>query len=385
MRVALIHEWLVKSGGSEQVLGRLARLFPQATVFPLVWRRGLEREFGIDPARIRPSRLDRLPGARRFYKALLPFYPGAVEAHDLREFDLVIANHHCVAHGARAREGAPLISHCHTPVRYAWELREEYLRGAGLDRPLVGAFARGRLDRLRGWDRAASTRVTAFLPSSENAAARIARHYGRESADVIHPAVDLVRFFPPARAPARGRRFLVVSRLVNYKRVDAAIRLATRPDGICLRIAGSGPAERALRRLAADGPVEFTGRIPDAALAGEYHAARALLCPGEEDFGLTAVEAFAAGCPVIHAGRGGFLEIARLVLGELGGRLTMARLEANDPGLATDLDEATALLAQPESRERLRELFGPARFESRFRAAVVAIAGGDAAKAMASA
>lgn len=383
MRVALIHEWLAKPGGSEQVLARLTRLFPNAPVFPLVWTRGLECEYGIDPARIRPAWTDRLPFARTRYPWLLPLFPGAVERHDLAEFDLVIANHHCVAHGVRPRAGVPLISHIHTPMRYAWDLREDYLRGSPLGDGMLGDTVRARLDALREWDRAAAQRVTAFLPSSENCAGRVRRNYGREPGAVIHPPVDLARFRTGAGAK-RGSHFLAVSRLVRYKRIDDAIALAAPGGALELRIAGTGAALEDLRRLALGRPVQFLGRIDDAALVREYRTARALLCPGEEDFGLTAVEALAAGCPVIHRGSGGFREIAELVLGELGARLTLDRLRPgeNPSDLAADLDEATARLVEPATQSRLDELFAPERFDAQFRAQVIAIAGADAEKAM---
>lgn len=380
-RVAIIHEWLVKPGGSEQVLGHLARLFPQADIFPLVWRPGIEAQYGIAPGRIHPSRMQRWPGSRKFYKALLPFYPGAVEGHDLRNYDLVIANHHCVAHGARPGAGTPLVSYCHTPMRYAWDLRAEYLAAAGLDIGMRGGFINWQLDRLKAWDAAAGARATVLFGNSAHTAARAQRAYGR-TADFVYPAVELERFYRPATAPARGDHFLVVSRLVAYKRIEQAIEFC-RTLGAPLRIVGDGPERKNLEALARGLPVKFTGRLSEGELIAEFQQARALLCPGEEDFGLSAVEAFAAGCPILHGGSGGFAEIATAVFGDEGGAITMTNY-SNDPlAGAARLAATSATLAHPENRARLEELFGLPRFFSQIRQQIAKVAGADAVKAAA--
>ena len=377
-RVAIIHEWLVKPGGSEQVLGHLARLFPQADIFPLVWRPGIEAQYGIAPGRIHPSCMQRWPGSRKFYKALLPFYPSAVEGHDLRDYDLVIANHHCVAHGARPGAGAPLVSYCHTPMRYAWDLRAEYLAAAGLDTGMRGHLINRQLDRLKKWDSAAGARATALFGNSAHTAARAQRAYGR-AADFIYPAVALERFYRPASAPARGDHFLVVSRLVAYKRIEQAIEFC-RTQGAPLRIVGDGPERKKLEALARGLPVQFLGRLPEGELIAEFQQARALLCPGEEDFGLSAVEAFAAGCPILHGGSGGFAEIATAVLGETANAMTLPSFSSDPHAGAARLAAAGAMLAAPENRDRLEELFGLPRFYAQIRAQIAQAAGADAVK-----
>jgi glycosyltransferase involved in cell wall biosynthesis len=369
MKIALIHEWLTKPGGSEQVLSHLAQLFPDAPIYCLVHRPGVEKLYGIDPARIRPSFVQKLPGAVRHYRKFLPLYPRAVESHDLSGFDLVIANHHCVAHGARVKNGATLISYCHTPMRYAWELRDDYLAGAKLHRGLKGKLAHTMLNRLQKWDHAAAQRPAKIIANSGNVAQRVMRWYHRK-ADFIYPAVEVAKFFPPAAAPKRGEHFLVLSRLVNYKKIDAAIALANK-DKLPLRIAGEGPERRRLERLA--GPtVKFLGRLDEKAVIQELQSARALLFPGEEDFGLTAVEALASGCPVIHSGTGGAAEIAAEVLGNQGAGMTMEKLGENRKEMDTQLKEAAAQLAEPAMRGQLEKLFGLERFNAAWKDVVKA-------------
>ncbi len=369
MKIALIHEWLTKPGGSEQVLSHLARLFPDAPIYCLVHRPGIEKLYGIDPARIRPSFVQKLPGAIRHYRKFLPLYPRAVEAHDLSGFDLVIANHHCVSHGARVKNGATLISYCHTPMRYAWELRDDYLEGAKLHRGIKGKLAHKMLDRLQKWDHAAAQRPAKIIANSGNVAQRVMRWYHR-NADFIYPAVEVARFFPPVAAPRRGDHFLILSRLVNYKKIDIAIALANR-DKFQLRIAGEGPERKRLEQLAGS-TVTFLGRIDETALIHELQTARALLFPGEEDFGLTVVEALAAGCPVIHSGTGGAAEIAAAVLGDQGAALMMAKLGENRVTMDAQIKEASARLADPAMRGRLEELFGLERFNAAWRDVVKA-------------
>jgi glycosyltransferase involved in cell wall biosynthesis len=297
LKVALVHEWLTTLGGSERVVLALSKIFPGAPVFTSVYDRDrLPAEFhALD---VRPSFLQKIPGATKRHQALLPLMPLAFEQHDLRGFDLVISSHHACAKGVITDADALHLSYVHTPMRYAWDLTLEYQATLS---PAKRLLAAPLLHYLRAWDIASSLRVDHYLANSKLVAGRIAKHYRRE-ATVVHPPIRVADFTP---APAEDH-YLVVSRLVPYKRVDLAIEAANR-TGAKLRVVGDGPLYKELSALA--GPtVELLGNLSDEAVRAEYGRCKAFLFPGFEDFGLTPLEAMASGKPVIAFGRGGALE-----------------------------------------------------------------------------
>ncbi len=303
-RVALVHDWLTGMRGGEKVLESIGRLFPSADLLTLVHVPG-SVSAGIERRRIRTSLVQRLPRPGRWYRHYLPLFPVAIEGFDLDEVDLVISTSHCAAKAVVPTGRARHVCYCHSPMRYAWDQFDAYF---GRDRlGAVGhALARPMLAWLARWDRDTAGRVDRFLANSQYVAARIARYYNRQ-ASVLYPPVD-TEFFTPA-APAPTPSFLVVSALVPYKRIDLAVLAANRA-GVPLRVVGSGPDLARLRALA--GPtVEFLGSQSDDALRGEYRRARAVLLPGEEDFGIAPVEAMACGRPVLALARGGALETVR--------------------------------------------------------------------------
>jgi glycosyltransferase involved in cell wall biosynthesis len=297
LKVALVHEWLTTLGGSERVVLALAELFPGAPVYTSVHDpEGLPAEFkGLD---IRPSFLQRIPGANKHHQALLPLMPLAFESLDLRGYDLVISSHHAAAKGILTGPDCLHVSYVHTPMRYAWDLTLEYQ--ATLP-PWKRVLAAPLLSYLRAWDVAASLRVDAYLANSKLVAGRIAKHYRRE-AQVIEPPIRVNDF----NCGPSEEHFLVVSRLVPYKRVDLAIQAANR-TGLKLLVVGDGPEYKALKSQAKMN-VTFAGALSDSDVRKEYSRARAFLFPGFEDFGLTPLEAMASGKPVIAYGRGGALE-----------------------------------------------------------------------------
>lgn len=300
MKVALVHEWLTTLGGSERVLLAFHRLFPEAPVFTSVHDpEGLPEAFrALD---VRPSFLQRLPGARHHHRACLPLMPMAFEQHDLRGYDLVLTSHHACAQGVIVDADALHLAYVHTPMRYAWDLTHAYQATLPA---WQRALAAPLLTYLRAWDVAASLRVDHHLANSRHTAQRIEKAW-RRRATVLPPPIRLADH-PLGEASGRGDHLLVVSRLVPYKRVDLAIAGA-REAGVRLRVVGDGPLYQALRREAGPG-VEFLGRLPDEAVRAELAAARALLFPGLEDFGLTPLEAMASGTPVLAYGAGGALE-----------------------------------------------------------------------------
>ena len=312
-RVALVHDWLTGMRGGEKCLELLCEIFPAADVYTLVHRRGsVSRTIESHP--IRESWLARLPGGRRFYRALVPLYPRAIESFDLTRYDLVVSSSHCAAKGVLTRSDTFHLCYCHTPVRYFWDLYPEYF-GPGRSGPLTRLAASLVAHRFRLWDRLSADRVDLYVANSRHVAGRIAKHY-RRRARVLYPPVDTRAFTPGAPlASPKEAPYLVVSALVPYKGVDVAIHAANRL-GVPLRIVGTGPDEGRLRKLA--GPtVRFEGWLSTEALRDAYRGARALLQPHEEDFGIAPLEAMACGTPVVALRRGGGGEVVTPATGLL--------------------------------------------------------------------
>ena len=429
------------------MLSHLGRRFPDADLFTLIHERGSVPP-SIESRKIHTSALDRVPGRARHYRKLLPLFPWAIERFDFSGYDLVLSTSHAVAKSVRVPRGVPHVDYCFTPMRYVWDRIDAYL-GEGarrtLARPLVerlrdfdvrtsgpdrvtrflaistdvadriarhygrtarviappvdvswidaylgeGArrtLARPLVERLRDFDVRTSgpDRVTRFLAISTDVADRIARHYGR-TARVIAPPVD-VSWIDPASAPG-GDFYLLVGGFVPYKREDLVIE-AFRRNRRPLVVAGDGPGRAELARNAPSN-VRFVGRVPDDELARLYRSARALVYPQHEDFGLVAVEAQAAGCPVIGFGRGGLLDtVVPLVIESDGSRET-APVEATgvffDAQTPESLCEAVERFERHEHRfnpcdlRRWAEGFSPARFDREFDAEI-ALAFGEARK-----
>ncbi len=297
MKVAITTDWLNSFGGAERVLIELHAMFPDAPVYTTVY----------DPSRlpaamqgwdVRPSFLQGVPFARRRHQAFLPLMPLAFEQFDMSEYDLVLTTNSACAKGVITRPGTLNLCYCYTPCRYIWDLYHEYTRDRR-SRAVIAPVAHW----LRMWDRLAADRVDHFVAISHEVASRIQRHYRRD-AEVIYPPVDVERIVPNGRAP--DDFFLVVSRLVPYKRIDLAVEVANRL-GFRLKVVGDGPERKRLEQLAGES-VEFLGWRDDREIADLYARCRALLFPGMEDFGITPVEAQAAGRPVIAYGRGGATE-----------------------------------------------------------------------------
>ena len=298
MKVALVHEWLTNWAGSENVLAELAALFPGAPIYTAVCDPGLKEERFPD-RRVITSFIQRLPGAVRHYQRYLPLMPLAFEQFDLTEYDLVISSSHACAKGVLTRSDALHVCYCHTPIRYAWDMYHDYVREAGRATRMI---ARPVMHYLRMWDYLAAQRVDRFVANSRTVAQRIEKRY-RRSAEVIHPPVDTEYFVP--KGPAEDF-YLVAGRLVPYKKASLAVEAFTKM-GKPLVVIGDGPERRELERRA--GPnVKFLGFQPQEVLREHYQRCRALIFPGEEDFGIVPVEVQACGRPVIAYGRGGTLD-----------------------------------------------------------------------------
>jgi glycosyltransferase involved in cell wall biosynthesis len=295
-RVAITHEWLTIPGGSEKVVLELLELFPHAEIFTSVYDPEPWPE-AITSRPVHPSWLNKLPGATRIYPKLLPLMNSAFESFDVSRFDLVVSSNHSCAKNVITPPGTLHLCYCHTPMRYAWDPRFLHDEQLGVPARMMLRFL---LPRLRRQDLAASTRPDAYAANSTHVAARIAKYY-RRGATVIHPPVDVDRFLGVERAPEDW--YLVFGRVVPYKRVDLAVAACTRL-GRRLKVVGTGRDLDRVRALAGEG-VEFLGHVPDGELPALVGRARALLFPGEEDFGIVPVEVQAAGVPVIAYGVGG--------------------------------------------------------------------------------
>ena len=297
MRTAIVHYWLLNMRGGEKVLEALCRLLPDADVFTLFYH----PERISETIRSHHVQASFLQPFRKGYRSLLPLMPLALESFDLRGYDLVVSSESGPAKGVITSSDTRHVCYCHTPMRYLWDMYPAYRNEwthARWKRALITPIA----NYLRLWDYASAARVDQFVANSENVQRRIWKTYRRESR-VIRPPVAVETFY--WRAPEDYH--LIVAELVPYKRVDAAVR-AFNQNGRRLRVVGNGPEYKALKN-AAKANVEFCGRVTDQELRELYARCQAFLMPGEEDFGITAVEALASGKPVIALARGGALEI----------------------------------------------------------------------------
>jgi glycosyltransferase involved in cell wall biosynthesis len=297
MKVALIHDWLSVLGGSEQVLLSLHEIFKDAPIFTSVFNKS---EFPqLKNVKIITSWFNKLPMASKRPQYYLPFLPAAFENFDLAEFDLVISSCHAVCKGVITKPETLHISYCHTPIRYIWT--------PWLDPRLSGGFIKNIIaHNLRIWDFQAAQRVDKFIANSKTVAERIKKYYKRD-ADVIYPPVRTSFFKPLDSFNKLGNFYLLVGRLVCYKKPDIAIE-AFNKLGLPLKIIGTGPELHRLSKLA-NKNVEFLGKLNDEELKKYYASALAFIFPAEEDFGIVSVEAMASGRPVIAYKKGGAKEI----------------------------------------------------------------------------
>lgn len=303
LKIAIVHDWLTSYAGADRVVDQLEQTFPGAPIFTLVYDKKKFPEH-FQKYDVRTTYIQKIPFAIKLYKYLLTLMPGAFEALDLTEYDLVISSCSSCSKGIITRPDAVHICYCHTPTRYIWDFYYTYLRNASwLKRKMMPHM----IHKMRIWDKCAADRVDYFVANSNYIAQRIKKYYRRDSV-TIYPPVH-INDYPVVEKP--DNYYLVVGRFVYYKRIDLAIQ-ACNSLGRRLIIVGGGDEDKKLRAMA--GPtVEFKGAVSDEEIQRLYIHAKAFLFPGEEDFGITPVEAQSAGCPVLAYGRGG---VAETVLAE---------------------------------------------------------------------
>lgn len=300
LKIALVHDWLTGMRGGEKVLEVLCELFPDATIFTLV-HKSRSVSPTIEEMKIVTSIIQKFPGSKTHYQYYLPLMPRAIEQMNVSDFDLIISSSHAVAKGVKKNKYAIHICYCHTPMRYIWSQYENYF---GKDRSNFFVRTAMKLFRkyLQRWDVKSSDRVDYFVANSKNVKQRIKDIYKRD-ADVIYPPVDINRFHVSRND---GKYFLIVSALVPYKRVDIAVE-AFNKIGERLVIVGTGSELKRLKSIAKEN-IEFHGWVLDDELPEYYSNCKALIFPGEEDFGIVPLEAMASGKPVIAYAKGGALE-----------------------------------------------------------------------------
>jgi len=360
MRVAFVHEWLHSYAGSEKVLEQMLRVLPDADIFSLV-------DFLPDGARsflqgrtVTTSFIQRLPFARKHFRRYLALMPLAVEQFDVSGYDLVISNSHAVAKGVLTGPDQLHLCMCYSPMRYAWDLMHQYLRGAGLTRGMKGRIAKATLHYLRTWDARTPNGVDHFIAISRFVARRIWKVYRREAA-VIYPPVDIEAFTPGGE---KEDFYLAASRMVPYKRMDLIVAAFAAMPKRRLVVIGDGPMLGRLRR-SCPANVELLGYQPDETLIDHMRRARAFVFAAIEDFGLLPVEAQACGTPVITFGRGGATET--VVPDETG-----VFFDAQTPEALTEAVERFER-AGPFDPAKMRanaEQFGAGRFREEFAAFV---------------
>jgi glycosyltransferase involved in cell wall biosynthesis len=361
-RLALVHDWLNQRGGAEDVLEALKEFFPHAPLYTsMYWRNGMPAVYRRWD--IHTTWMDRLPGIYRHHQPYLPLYPLAFDRLDLSGYRLVLSNKSGFCHGVRVGPDTLHVCYCLTPTRYVWSY-EAYAAREALP-PVLGWVLRPLISRLRRWDYAAAQRVDHFIAISTEIQARIKQQYRRE-ATIIHPPVDTGRFSPVERHESF---FLIVSRLVPYRRIDLAVH-AFNQLGLPLLIAGSGRDRAALEEMAADN-ITFLGYVPDAELSDLFARCRAYILPGSEDFGIAPVQAMAAGRPVIAYAAGGALDT--VIPGETG----LYFREPTSQSLAAAVQAFDDACFDPAHIRHHAQQFDKSVFEGKLRAYLGSLVAGD--------
>lgn len=355
-KVAIVHDWVTGMRGGEAILDVICELFPQADLVTL-----LQTDYEMTPTilngrRIRTSYLQKLMGLRKFsqgYRKLLPLFPHAIESISMDQYDLILSNTHCVAKGVHKRKDALHISYVSTPMRYIWDMFDEYF-GPGKTDPLTTKAATMVRPYLQKWDLKTTPAVDHLIANSSFVQQRIETFWKRSST-VIHPFVDPQKFSTKLENPKDY--YLIVSAFAPYKRIDLAVE-AFRRNKKRLIIVGKGQDEQKLKRLAKDSPwIEFHGGLSDASLGELYRKAKAFVFPGLEDFGITPLESMYCGRPVIAYGKGGVLDTVTKDTGIFFSEQTVESLQGAIDSMESQFDQYDGSQLRSRALEFSRDHF----------------------------
>lgn len=303
MKVAIVQEWLVTVGGSDKVVKAIQDVFPDADIYTLVAKKEVCDELGIPWEKVHTSFIQKMPLGTKKHRAYLPLFPFAIEQFDLRGYDVVISSSHCVAKGVLTKADQLHICYCHSPIRYCWDMYNEYLEESHLDKGFKSWLVRLMLHPIRQFDAIAGSRVDYYISNSDYVGQRIRKTY-RRKATTIHPNIDISNF---ELCNDKQEYYLASSRLVAYKKIDTIIEAFNQMPDKKLVVIGGGPNLEAYRKLAKDN-VTVMGYQPFDVLKDKMQHAKAFVFAADEDFGMIPIEAQSCGTPVIAYGHGGSLE-----------------------------------------------------------------------------
>ena len=303
MKVAIVQEWLVTVGGSDKVVKAILDVFPDADIYTLVAKKEVCDELGIPWEKVHTSFIQEMPLGTKKHRAYLPLFPFAIEQFDLRGYDVVISSSHCVAKGILTKADQLHICYCHSPIRYCWDMYNEYLEESHLDKGFKSWLVRLMLHPIRQFDAIAGNRVDYYISNSDYVGQRIRKTY-RRKATTIHPNIDISNF---ELCNDKQEYYLASSRLVAYKKIDTIIEAFNKMPDKKLVVIGGGPNLEAYRKLAKDN-VTVMGYQPFNVLKEKMQHAKAFVFAADEDFGMIPIEAQSCGTPVIAYGHGGSLE-----------------------------------------------------------------------------
>ena len=336
MKVAIIQEWLVTVGGSDKVVKAILDVFPDADVYTLVAKKDVCDELGIPWEKVHTSFIQKMPLGTKKHRAYLPLFPFAIEQFDLRGYDVVISSSHCVAKGVLTKADQLHICYCHSPIRYCWDMYNEYLEESHLDKGFKSWLVRLMLHPIRQFDAIAGSRVDYYISNSDYVGQRIRKTY-RRKATTIHPNIDISNF---ELCNDKQEYYLASSRLVAYKKIDTIIEAFNQMPDKKLVVIGGGPNLEAYRKLAKDN-VTVMGYQPFDVLKDKMQHAKAFVFAADEDFGMIPIEAQSCGTPVIAYGHGGSLETVN------GGKTGLFFNEQTPEAIVEAVNKFEAMGSQP--------------------------------------
>lgn len=336
MKVAIVQEWLVTVGGSDKVVKAILDVFPDADIYTLVAKKEVCDELGIPWEKVHTSFIQKMPLGTKKHRAYLPLFPFAIEQFDLRGYDVVISSSHCVAKGVLTKADQLHICYCHSPIRYCWDMYNEYLEESHLDKGFKSWLVRLMLHPIRQFDAIAGSRVDYYISNSDYVGQRIRKTY-RRKATTIHPNIDISNF---ELCNYKQEYYLASSRLVAYKKIDTIIEAFNQMPDKKLVVIGGGPNLEAYRKLAKDNVIVM-GYQPFDVLKDKMQHAKAFVFAADEDFGMIPIEAQSCGTPVIAYGHGGSLETVN------GGKTGLFFKEQTPEAIVEAVNNFESMGAQP--------------------------------------